>query len=241
MPLIGLNGFMIGRCKPVISTKNLKSMPKLPIKMQLFLGKFPETKCKVKTYKPSMKLADILYNSDQCPTWANGEVSSFIKAPSLVAETSKRGEIRTGVRNTNYEALLSSRKPNSSANKILPRKARVVSPRRTGSGGLSATVRKGVGSAAVSMSSPTMISRSEDQADSSSGMARNCPLFRTTKSTKVRRRERNRVREEAEKEALLRAYKFQIFPSEARSSTVAESTGTFNNQLDGCLLVCIGL
>lgn len=223
MPLIGLNGFMIGRCKPVISTKNLKPMPKLPLKTFLYLGKFPETKCKVKTYKPSMNLGDILYNSDHCPRWASGEVSTLINSPSLVTEASKRGDIRTGVRNTNYETLLSSRKPNSSANKILPRKARVVSPRRTGSGGLSTTVRKGAGSAPVSMSSSTMMSRSEGQADSNSGLARNIPLLRTSKNTKVRRRERNRVREEAEKEALLRAYKFQTFPSEARSSTVADS------------------
>lgn len=236
MPLIGLNGFMIGRCKPVIITKNLKPMPKLPLKTFLYLGKFPETKCKVKTYRPSMNLGDILYNSDYCPRWASGEVSTLINSPSLDTQALKRGDIRTGVRNTNYEALLSSRKPSSSTNKILPRKARVVSPRRTRSGGSSTTVRKGASFAPVSMSSSTMMSRPEGQVDSVPGLARNIPFLRTSKSTKVRRRERNRVREEAEKEALLRAYKFQTFPLETSNSTVVESPGTFYNHLDGCLL-----
>lgn len=45
MPVIGLNGFMFGRSKPIINTKNVNPLPELPMKMQLYLGKYPETKC----------------------------------------------------------------------------------------------------------------------------------------------------------------------------------------------------
>jgi len=193
--------------------------------LQLYLGKFPETKCKVKTYKPSMKLADLLYDPNQLPCWmkgATGEVSapeSSGDSSSLFSETSKAGVIQTGKR-AKFQA---SRKPNSSASKTSPKRSRVVAPRRAG-GSLFVTVRKTM-STSISVSSPPKVHRYGILADSIPG-TRKSPLLRTPKSSRFPRGERNRVREEAEKEAFLRAYKFRNAPSETSNPAGTESPGT---------------
>lgn len=240
MPVIGLNGFMLGRCKPIINTKNSNPLPKSPMNMQLYLGKFPGTKCKVKTYKPSLKLADLLYDPNQLPSWmngANGEVSTSGDSSSLLTssrtKSSAIGVIQTGNRTSKFQVPISSRnlrQPNSSGRKTSPRRARGA-PRRPG-GSLFVTMRKTVStssSAPVHVSSPPKVhtsSRSGVLADSIPGTSRKSPLLRTPKGRRFPRGERNRVREEAEKEAFLRAYKFQNSPSEARNPAVTESAGT---------------
>ena len=279
MPMIGLNGFMFGPSKPIIDTRYVNPLPELPMKMQLYLGKYPETKCTVKTYKPSVKIADLLYDPNQFPSWMNGAdgeamFSSFQSSgeisdkgsfsPLLTSTTTKSSgpskpvAIRSGDRITKTRVTVSScnlRQPTSSTSRIsrdspfrnlssqgslasppieqrINRRAKAV-PRRSG-GGLLVTVRKAVciSLSAMRLSSSPMSTICGDLADSNPGtskMTRKSPLLRTPKSSRVPRRERNRVREEAEKEAVLRAYKFQkscTSQSEARNSAVSESPGT---------------
>lgn len=240
MPVIGLNGFMLGRCKPVINTKNPNPLPKLPMKMQLYLGKFPETKCKVKTYRPSMNLTDLFYDSNRFPSWMNvagresnsassGDSSSLLtSARTKSSEPLKQLVTQTGNSTSQIQAPMFSRnlrQLNSSTIRTSPRRPRVA-PRRS-SGGLFVAVRKTV-STSLSASPPKVHSSSKYGvlADSISGASKNTrksPLLRTPKSSRFPRGERNRVREEAEKEAFLRAYKLQNSPSD---SAATESPGT---------------
>ncbi|KAG0623917.1 hypothetical protein M758_3G211300 [Ceratodon purpureus] len=285
MPVIGLNGFMLGPSKPVINTRNVNPLPELPLKMQLYLGKYPETKCTVKTYKPSMKLADLLYDPNQFPSWmsgAHGEavLSSFPSSSEISdsgsfssiesstttksSEPSKSVVIRSGNKSSKTRLSISSRnlrQPNSSTSRIsqdspysvlssqgspaspqieqrINRRVKAV-PRMSG-GSLLVTVRKTM---CTSLSAPSRVSSSPFStrygvpADSNPGTSkrtRKYPLLRTTKSSRIPRRERNRVREEAEKAAYLRAYKFQkpcTSQSEARNSAVSESSDS--RQLGG--------
>lgn len=279
MPVIGLNGFMFGPSKSIINTRAVNSLPELPMKVQLYLGKYPETKCTVKAYKPSMKLSDLLHDPNQFPSWMNGisgepmcsslpssgEISDRGSSSILTSTTNKSSEpskpvvIRSGNRTTKTRVSVSSRnlrQPISSISRVSQEspyrmsssQASPVSPpveqkisRRTkpalrSGGRLFVTVRRTVcTSLSVPMSSSPKVhtsTRNEVLADSNPGtskMTRNSPLLRTPKSTRIPRRERNRVREEAEKEAILRAYKFQkpcTSLLEARNLAVSESPGT---------------
>jgi hypothetical protein len=268
MPVIGLNGFMFGPSKSIVNTRNVNPLPELPMKMQLYLGKYPETKCAVKTYKPSMNLADLLYDPTQSPSWMNGvheissEVSDRGSFSSLLSSTrtkssepsnsvmmrsgNKTSKTRVSISPRNLQQPSSSRISQDSPYRVLssqgspappPTEQRInrrAAPRRSG-GSLLVTVKKTVG---TSLSAPMRVASSPISTrhgvltysnPATSRMTRKSPLLRTPKSSRVPRRERNRVREEAEKEAVLRAYKFQkpcTSQSEGRNSSVSESPGT---------------
>lgn len=257
MPVIGLNGFMFGPSKCIVNTRNVNPLPELPMKMQLYLGKYPETKCAVKTYKPSMNLADLLYDPTQFPSWMNGahEISSEVSDrgsfssssepsnPGMIRSGNKTSRTRVSISPRNLQQPSSSRISQDSPYRVLssqgspaspPTEQRInrrAAPRRSG-GSLLVTVKKTVG---TSLSAPMRVASSPISTrhgvltysnPATSRMTRKSPLLRTPKSTRVPRRERNRVREEAEKEAILRAYKFQkpcTSQSEGRNASVSES------------------
>ncbi|XP_024383046.1 uncharacterized protein [Physcomitrium patens] len=302
MPVIGLNGFMFGRSKPIINTKNVNPLPELPMKMQLYLGKYPETKCTVRTYKPSLKLADMLYDTSSFPSWMNGtnegavcSSSASTSAPSLEgghnsslltssanepSKSSTQGVIRTGYRASNRSRVFmsshnldelnpsASRSSQKSPSKVLSSQEspaslsierstnRIARPTPRGSGGsLLVTVRKTVcSSTSISMRIPSS-SMAQTSARlgalvasgnlRNSKVTRKSPLFRTIKSRRLPRRVRNLIREEAEKQAVQRAYKFQkpcVPPSEPRSSATSDSpvAETDSKQLSGTKLEHFG-
>lgn len=53
IPIIGLSGFMLGRSTPILNTKKMKQHSHLPVNIQLYNGKYPGSKCKLTSYKPS--------------------------------------------------------------------------------------------------------------------------------------------------------------------------------------------
>jgi hypothetical protein len=89
MPILGLSGFMIGCTNSVLSTccKNpQRCCP--PVKVQLCLGKFPETRCNFTTFKLPNELPDLLYDPNYVPSWLN-----LSDTEAVLASISKDGRI----------------------------------------------------------------------------------------------------------------------------------------------------
>lgn len=84
MPIVGLNGLLLARSVPMLSTRDLKVRPPLPIRVQLYLGKFPGTKCKIGFFKPSLEFADLVNEPSKPPSWSEADFDGFSRSQANV-------------------------------------------------------------------------------------------------------------------------------------------------------------
>lgn len=278
MPIVGLSGFMLGRSQPKISTRNFSPRPRLPIKVQLYLGKYPDTKCTLKTYKPPSNLSDLLFDPYHFPSWMDAILSSQgndsdqvdrADSMSFVSNSSTKSSSRilqqqpsqTKTRATfrirspvaphisSRRSISTSKNPQFILGRSLtpqsvsslppsqlnesdepeisqPSSKRFNGTRPTKSREENPAATSSHDSAAHSSRSSTRRGRSEDRDVSNS----KSPVLRSPRTSRSPRRERNRVREEAEKEAVARARKVQqpsMSHSEQGLSIPSDSSGTY--------------
>lgn len=93
MPVVGLNGYMIGRSNSVLHTGEIKKRQCTPVNTQLCLGKFPGSKCKLTTYKPADDITEMLYDPVYFPDWLNAADTEAVLNKSFHVETERPEEL----------------------------------------------------------------------------------------------------------------------------------------------------
>lgn len=65
----GLDGYMLGRSSAIIKTRDRRKRSGIPPNLQLYTGKYPESKCKLSFCKSSESTSEMLYDPLSCPAW----------------------------------------------------------------------------------------------------------------------------------------------------------------------------
>lgn len=65
----GLDGYMLGRSSAIIKTRDRRKRSGIPPNLQLYTGKYPESKCKLSFWKSSESTSEMLYDPLACPPW----------------------------------------------------------------------------------------------------------------------------------------------------------------------------
>lgn len=65
----GLDGYMLGRSSAIIKTRDRRKRCGIPPNLQLYTGKYPESKCKLSFCKSSESTSEMLYDPLSCPAW----------------------------------------------------------------------------------------------------------------------------------------------------------------------------
>jgi hypothetical protein len=89
IPIIGLNGFMLGRSTPILNTKKMKQHSHLPVNIQLYNGKYPGSKCKLTSYKPSTYGISELLSDQPDYLGALGNGNNLVEEESSPMETAE--------------------------------------------------------------------------------------------------------------------------------------------------------
>eukprot|EP00246_Nothoceros_aenigmaticus_P005749 TRINITY_DN18044_c0_g1_i1.p1 TRINITY_DN18044_c0_g1~~TRINITY_DN18044_c0_g1_i1.p1 ORF type:complete len:431 (-),score=39.70 TRINITY_DN18044_c0_g1_i1:321-1613(-) len=259
MPIAGLNGLMLARCDPVLSTRDFKRRPPLPIMLQLYLGKFPGTRCKTGFYKPGLDCTEWLYDPSKPPAWSkfgtDGCVSSqagpkvakiipndraSLQQRELPGSTPKvasspRVPILSRTSRPQWSAGRSPRswktssrphsgfshQPHTTASRSprtpsgpqsMSNLRRTASPNDAANSGLKREFLSPRSASQRKVGSYRYDSPCRDSFVETGSPVRSTPLISSPRSAKSPRKERNRIREKAEKEAMERARRIQRRP-----------------------------
>ena len=214
MSILGVNGYMLGRADAIVRTKETRNRPGIPVDVHLHPGKIFGPRCKLRSHRPFTGLSRMLYDPLSCQHWLHDAEREAMSSHSDLTEVGEslpdRSQFNGMANFTNPEhcrrhyghrfyaraaAPFSDSCPSGAA--YLPQPDKTYSTLSLWDG------RNGE-------SDPDNVQSSKLADNEFSGFAiddskSGKPMFRRLRSHVSPRRPRNRIREEAEKEAAARA------------------------------------
>ncbi|XP_024520444.1 uncharacterized protein LOC112342605 [Selaginella moellendorffii] len=222
MPVAGLTGFLLARASPAFHTRDIKAPSQLPIKVQLYLGKYPGTRPKFSTHKVCDNPKALLHDFSRVPDWLCGEEFQHLETPRAPKTSmasggtlSPRTTPVTGTRRGSSSLFRTKSSTQPRPDGGVPRFSRQLgmasstprsSPPAYGTRSPSSSPKERQ-TPVVLIPVPSTLESPKDTVEAEDAGAPKSVRFarRNPRHFKAPRRERNRIREEAEKEAVERA------------------------------------
>lgn len=211
MSILGLNGYMLGRIDALVRTKDVRNSPGIPVDVHLHLGKISGPRCKLRSHRPSAGLSRMLYDPLSCQHWMHDAEREAMASHSDLTEVGEALPDRSKFNGmeffTNPEhcrrhyghrfyaratAPFSDSCPSGTA--YLPQPDKTFS-----------TLSLWTGGSAPDKVQPSKLVDNEFSGFATDDSKSGKPMFRRLRSHVSPRRPRNRIREEAAKEAAARA------------------------------------